>query len=1119
MGQVHRVADQLEKPVVDDRLYRVIRLPNKLEALLVHDPNTDKASAALNVNVGNFSDDDDLPGMAHAVEHLLFMGTEKYPGENEYNQYLASHSGYSNAYTAATETNYFFEVAATSEAQTSPSATAPPSQPPTPAEPLADRYTGDIPTISASSSSSDLTPPLYGALDRFAQFFIAPLFLPSTLDRELRAVDSENKKNLQSDPWRLQQVLKSLSNPKHPYHHFSTGNLQTLRDEPKKRGLNVRDEFMKFHDKHYSANRMKLVVLGREPLDVLESWVSELFSGVMNKDLPQNRWDDVQPFNPEDLGRVIYAKPVMDTRSLDIYFPYQDEENMYESQPSRYISHLIGHEGPGSILAYIKAKGWATELSAGAIHVCPGAAFFTISIRLTEDGLARYRDVVKVVFRYISLIKERPPEQWIFDEMKNLAEVDFRFRQKSPATRFTSTLSSVMQKPFPREWLLSGGTLLRKFDPELITRGLGYLRADNFLLQVVSQKYPGDWDKKEKWYGTEYKVERIPEDLLSEIRRTLKDPSAARIPELHLPHRNEFVPTRLDVEKKEVAVPAKAPTLIRNDDLVRVWWKKDDTFWVPKATVEVTLRNTLVYATPANNVMARLYCDLVKDALAEYSYDAELAGLDYNLTPVVFGLEVSVAGYNDKMAVLLEKVLSCMKNLKITRDRFDIIKERMVRGFRNADYQQPYYQVGSYTRYLTAAKVWINEQLAAELEHIELEDVAAFFPQLLRQTHVEILAHGNLYKEDALKITDLVESTLKARPLPQSQWYVRRNVIMPPGSNYIYEHTLKDPANINHCIEYYLHVGNLTDRVLRAKTLLFAQMTNEPAFDQLRTKEQLGYVVWSGARYSSTTVGYRIIVQSERTAKYLESRIESFLASFSATLEQMSDEEFESHKRSIINKRLEKLKNLGSESNRFWSHIGSEYYDFKQHEIDAETLRTLTKPEMVSYYRQFIDPRSNTRAKLSIHMNAQSDGEHIAAPARKEAVVQQLEKFLASEGANVDTAKFHKAFENVTIDSDNQELITSTIQDFLTSEMKLDGNKVKDIVAKGSELLGTLLSSLGLEPSRHEGSVTFPVNGVVSVSQPTYITNVAEWKARLPVTAGPAPVVDFSEFEDIEAKL
>lgn len=68
MSKVTLVADRLEKPELDDRSYRVIKLGNELEALLVHDQDTDKASASANVNVGNFSDDDAMPGMAHAVE-------------------------------------------------------------------------------------------------------------------------------------------------------------------------------------------------------------------------------------------------------------------------------------------------------------------------------------------------------------------------------------------------------------------------------------------------------------------------------------------------------------------------------------------------------------------------------------------------------------------------------------------------------------------------------------------------------------------------------------------------------------------------------------------------------------------------------------------------------------------------------------------------------------------------------------------------------------------------------------------------------------------------------------------------------------------------------------------
>jgi secreted Zn-dependent insulinase-like peptidase len=67
----------MEKPLLDNRSYRVIQLPNQLEILLVHDPDTDKAAAAMDVNVGSLSDPDDLPGTAHAVEHLCFLGTKK----------------------------------------------------------------------------------------------------------------------------------------------------------------------------------------------------------------------------------------------------------------------------------------------------------------------------------------------------------------------------------------------------------------------------------------------------------------------------------------------------------------------------------------------------------------------------------------------------------------------------------------------------------------------------------------------------------------------------------------------------------------------------------------------------------------------------------------------------------------------------------------------------------------------------------------------------------------------------------------------------------------------------------------------------------------------------------
>jgi insulysin len=961
--------------------------------------------------------------------------------------------------------------------------------------------------------------PFWGALDRFAQFFVEPLFLASTLDRELRAVDSENKKNLQSDVWRLSQLGKSLSNPKHPYHHFSTGNLQTLRDEPEKRGVEVRQKFIEFYERHYSANRMKLVVLGRESLDELETWVSELFSEVKNKDLPENRWDDVQPLTKDEISTQIFAKPVMESRSLEISFPFQDEEDMHETQPSRYLSHLIGHEGPGSILSYIKEKSWAQSLSAGASPVCPGSAFFEIGVRLTPEGLKNYQEVVKTVFQYISMMRENPPLEWMFEEQKNMADVEFKFKQKSPASRFTSRISAVMQKPLPRQWLLSGTSKFRRFDAKGIVQAMQFLRDDNFRLMIVSQDYPVDFDKKEKWYGTDYRIEKIPTDVSSAIRKALESSSSERPAELHLPHKNEFIPTRLSVEKKEVVEPAKTPKLIRNDDGLRLWWKKDDTFWVPKANVHITLRNPLTYATPANYVKSALICHLVKDSLTEFSYDAEISGLGYSLNATVLGLDLSVQGYNDKLSVLLQKVLVSLRDLKINPERFNVIKERQSRTYKNWNFQQPYYQVGEFNRWLLGARSWMNHQYAAELPHIGLDDVQAFIPQLLQQTHIEILAHGNFYKEDALKVADLVESTLKPRALPQSLWNLRRNLILPPGSNYIFQHTLADPANVNHAIEYYLQVGSSTDRKLRAMLGLFAQMTSEPAFDQLRTKEQLGYIVFSGARSSATTVGYMVLVQSERTPDYLESRVNTFLLKFGLDLEKMTTEEFEGHRRSLINKRLEKLKNLESESGRLWGHIGSEYFDFYQIDNEVALVRQLTKADMQSFYTNYISPESSTRAKLSLHMSAKASPPktpETTPEQQKEQLVELLGQYLNSTGLNLDQTELMQDFEKVDVSKGDEEAILSTIKSSVGD--KLSGDKLEAVLGETRKNIETLLVALKIKAPIEEKQVN-GTDVAKKIPTPIVIEDVDTWKASMTVSKGPRPVNDLSQFEELEPKL
>jgi insulysin len=101
--------------------------------------------------------------------------------------------------------------------------------------------------IAGGDTTRGDVPALYGALDRFASIFINPPFLPSAVDREVQAIDSEFRDLALSDGTRVWQVERSMSNPSCPWSYFGDGNLDTLKKRPEARGLNVRDTALEFH--------------------------------------------------------------------------------------------------------------------------------------------------------------------------------------------------------------------------------------------------------------------------------------------------------------------------------------------------------------------------------------------------------------------------------------------------------------------------------------------------------------------------------------------------------------------------------------------------------------------------------------------------------------------------------------------------------------------------------------------------------------------------------------------------------------------------------------------------------------------------------------------------------
>ena len=133
--------------------------------------------------MGHLSDPIEKQGLAHYLEHMLFLGTKKYPEVGSYKKFLDEHSGASNAYTGGAITNYFFQVS----------------------------HVG-----------------FEKALDRFSDFFKSPLFDKKYAEREVKAVNNEHEKNKLNDGWRGNFISQQISEKGHPLTKFGTGNQDTL---------------------------------------------------------------------------------------------------------------------------------------------------------------------------------------------------------------------------------------------------------------------------------------------------------------------------------------------------------------------------------------------------------------------------------------------------------------------------------------------------------------------------------------------------------------------------------------------------------------------------------------------------------------------------------------------------------------------------------------------------------------------------------------------------------------------------------------------------------------------------------------------------------------------------
>jgi insulysin len=903
----------IETPAFAKREIKKLRLENGLEAFIISDPETHQSGAALAVGVGSWDDPVERPGMAHFVEHLLFLGTEKYPDEEGYIRYLDEHGGERNAFTMADRTVYIFSV----------------------------------------NNEGFL-----GAFDRFGQFFISPRFNPSGVDRECKAIHQEYCKDLPLDPWRMLYVKKELANKNHPFHSFCIGNSDTLAKISQ-------DELKEWYLSHYSANLMHLVVYSSLDMPTLEKEVVELFGQVKNKNKQPSKSDE-SLLLPERESKLCAITPVQDVQLLELCWEiprfYGQDLAIHAD---KLLSHVLGHEGSTSLLAQLKRENLADALSVGKFRAGNDQCLISLSIELTTKGVHEYDTVIERCFEALATLKISGIPRYIFDEVCQIEELRYKFQSRQEVFDLVSEYAtSMVDEPletFPRHTLIPSC-----YAPDKIKELMSHLTPQTCLYTLVAHPHLTKIEAtiKERWMGVGYSLVKIPEEKMR------KWEEASLHMAMSIPRPNPFLPTNLCVKgkpaEKEGILPH--PSLISNDALGKVYVVQDQHFLVPEVCWIFAFKTPQISdADPLTNALADIYCHTISEQLKTSSYEALMGGLSFNLKPKHGALELKIVGYSEKAPELLKKVIETMKTACPTEAQFPIYVETLQRDYSNDLTVSPLKQGGELMWSILFKEFSGLEQKAQALKRATYKQMCSFSANVLKESYVEGMLFGNMTVEESSHAWELIKQTLAFSCYAPERHPKIQLAHLPAQDPPAY--LLLQSEHPSNALILVMDCGNFSLKRRAAQEILTKGL-EEPFFSELRTRQQTAYVVanWS-QELERHLYNFFAIQSTSHDTRDLLARFELFIESSLQHLSEkvIPEERFESIRAAYLHQLEKPAENL-SKMGSFLHTITFQYEeDFDWMEKRIKAFQELTYDEFLHFAQEFLGKENCRRLAICVN--------------------------------------------------------------------------------------------------------------------------------------------------------
>ncbi len=862
-------------------------LPNGLK--IMHCPIEDSAVSyvSMAVKAGHFYDPDHCHGLAHLLEHGLFLGSARLPEPNQINNLIEHYGGTLNAWTGTEYANYHFNC------------------------------------------PNEVLPTL---LPAFADMLQSPLLKPDVLEKEIQSIEAEFQFKRKDDLRRLYQIHKETCNQAHPFSKFSVGNAQIFGQRDI---TSLKELLHAHHQQYYCASNMALCVFSAVPSEDLFAALTQMF-----EDLPAGKpapasWPPL--YLDQQKGIQINIEPLQSARRMIVTFPMPALHNNIEVKPLNYISHLLGDEGEGSLLAYLKSKNWVTNLIAGSGIEGDDYKDFNVNLQLTDSGLTQHHDVLEALFAYIEIIRNSLNEPWRFQEKARLHSLAYQYEENPKLMPVACDYAQHMFV-FDDDQIRQFRNTIDSFDRPSLEQALTYFTPDNLRVKLIAKGL--STDRECQYYDAKYSVSKLDEALLKRLN------SPAVIDEIFLPPANPYMGSEYSLTLPEAGY--ERPTALIKSTGVTCWFAQDQQFHSPKGDIYFSF-DTKAFTESLEAVAAkRIWLACLNDNLQAKYYRAEIAGLHYRLYGHQAGFSLHTRGFTNQQTLLATQLLEAIQSETPTQAQFEQRKAMQLQGLQNALLNKPTNRLFSRLSVLIQRNTQAPVDLIKALEKCRYEDMLQYSQRALDNYYLETFMHGNWSGSDAQSFADKV---VELNPNATGRALPRQVSKLPIGTML---HHQVPCEHDDSAVVLYLQApsAGLEDT---AMCLVLEQILAAPFFSALRTQKQLGYVVGTGYVPHNHHPGMAFYIQSPNySADHILTEITNFLFEQAQNIDSY-EEYWTTIQQNLLKQLDERDLSLSMKSQRLWISLGTSDYEFNRNSQLAECVAELTFDEIRTYARKLAD--------------------------------------------------------------------------------------------------------------------------------------------------------------------